>query len=198
MRVLGVAGVLVVALGTPPPSAAQDVRVLTGVTAGIGYAAEDNRLDTIAMMGIAIGAAFELAEPLELAVWGAFPIPPSAAAQLGVDLRWLPISSREGGPLLRAGVRAGYYSVGVCDGNIEARLCPLNAAADPHDRGSAVFATIAAAGAGYQFELWDGGVLRLELAYVAGAPFARLESSVERALQQPIQGFEIGILLTAW
>jgi hypothetical protein len=127
---------------------------------------------------------------LALTVGIAVPIPPLIAFHAPIGVEWAPRGARRG-PVLRAHARPLWTRVDLCGNGGD---CPMDAAADPYDRGASMFGGAMDVGASYRVG-GDAWTFEVAAAYAIGR-FDGRAAMVETAIDGTYQGFtiELGLL----
>jgi hypothetical protein len=148
------------------------------------------RRDTFPIGGIVLRYRVPLSERAALTFGTSIPIPPFIMAQVIALYEWGPVRGSSG-LVLRGGVRPMLGLVGLCDWSGESK-CPLDEAAEPHDRAGWAIGVAAEAGAGWRFRLGSKVSLEVIASYIGGV-FDGRKRDTETALGGYYQGGMVSI-----
>lgn len=161
-------------------------RWLAGVELGAIYSlADGGRRDVLGLAGIVFRWRRPLSERSALSIGTSIPFTPSFAAQVIVGYE-RDLTARRKGPVVRGVLRPLLGVVAVCGASGHS-LCPLDQAAEPHDRGGWVVGVAAEVGVGWRFGLTPWKRLEVIVSYVGGVFDGRAQNT-ESALDGYYQG----------
>lgn len=180
---------LAIVLAATPAAADPTVRFRAGLDLGAVTSGHDGaRLDTAGLVNLVPAVVYQPAPAWQLSIGATIPAAPILDLQVPITLDFALFPHL----VLRAALRPAYAGIDLCASDPTA--CPLDAAAQPDDKGGWAAGVLGEVGAAYRIPI-ASHQLDLRGGYLGGGWFAR-GGKTERPLGGYWQGFVVGADMT--